>query len=118
MLSGVVFTPIQWTEFASLICAALSGLGNHSGVKPGALPRAIIGRPCRAAATHRPELMNAPSLPLGSPAGSKSTGHEKQETRDWLENILEDQLDLREDFNSKNEQSERDMRARRPSSIS
>ena len=52
----------------------------------------------------------------------KLSAREKQEIRDWLENILEDQLELREEFKSKIEQSERDMtaghhsRVRRPDS--
>ena len=47
----------------------------------------------------------------------KLSAREKQEIRNWLENILEDQLELREEFKSKIEQSERDMAAGRPSRI-
>jgi len=47
----------------------------------------------------------------------KLTAREKQEIRDWLENILEDQLELREEFKSKIEQSERDMAAGRHSRV-
>jgi hypothetical protein len=43
----------------------------------------------------------------------KLSAREKQEIRDWLENILEDQLELREEFKAKIEQSERDMAAGR-----
>ena len=47
----------------------------------------------------------------------KLSAREKQEIRDWLENILEDQLELREEFKSKIEQSERDMAAGRQSRV-
>ena len=47
----------------------------------------------------------------------KLSAREKQEIRDWLENILEDQLELREEFKLKIEQSERDMTAGCPSRI-
>ena len=43
----------------------------------------------------------------------KLSAREMQEIRDWLENVLEDQLELREEFKSKIEQSERDMAAGR-----
>lgn len=48
----------------------------------------------------------------------KLSESERREIRDWLENMLEDQLELREEFKSKIEQSERDMRARQHSGIS
>jgi hypothetical protein len=47
----------------------------------------------------------------------KLSGPEKQAIRDWLENVLEDQLELREEFKAKIEQSERDMAAGRPSRV-
>jgi hypothetical protein len=42
----------------------------------------------------------------------KLSPREMQELRDWLENVLEDQLELREEFKTKIEQSERDERDR------
>ncbi|HEU0010399.1 MAG TPA: hypothetical protein VFT34_11340 [Verrucomicrobiae bacterium] len=39
----------------------------------------------------------------------KLTAREMQELRDWLENILEDQLEMREEFKAKIERGERDM---------
>lgn len=39
----------------------------------------------------------------------KLSAREMQEIRDWLDNVLEDQLELREEFKAKLEQSERDM---------
>lgn len=39
----------------------------------------------------------------------KLTAREKQEILGWLENVLEDQLELREEFKSKIEQGERDL---------
>jgi len=47
----------------------------------------------------------------------KLSARKKQEIRDWLENVLEDQLELREEFKSKIEQSERDMAAGRQSRV-
>lgn len=47
----------------------------------------------------------------------KLSSREMQVIRDWLENILEDQLELREEFKSKIEQSERDMAAGRLSRV-
>jgi hypothetical protein len=47
----------------------------------------------------------------------KLSAREMQEIRDWLENLLEDQLELREEFKLKIEQSERDMAAGRHSRI-
>ena len=43
----------------------------------------------------------------------KLSALEMQEIRDWLENVLEDQLELREEFKAKIEQSEQDMAAGR-----
>jgi hypothetical protein len=48
---------------------------------------------------------------------TKLSERERREIRDWLENMLEDQLELREEFRSKIEQSERDMAAGRPSRV-
>jgi len=47
----------------------------------------------------------------------KLSPREMQELRDWLENVLEDQLELREEFRTKIEQSERDMAAGRHSRV-
>jgi hypothetical protein len=47
----------------------------------------------------------------------KLSAREMREIRDWLENVLEDQLELREEFKAKIEQSERDMAAGRHSRI-
>ena len=47
----------------------------------------------------------------------KLSESERREIRDWLENMLEDQLELREEFKSKIEQSERDMAAGLPSRV-
>jgi len=48
---------------------------------------------------------------------TKLSESERREIRDWLENTLEDQLELREEFKSKIEQSERDMAAGRSSRV-
>jgi len=45
----------------------------------------------------------------------KLSAREMQEIHDWLENVLEDQLELREEFKAKIERSERDMAAGRHS---
>jgi hypothetical protein len=45
------------------------------------------------------------------------SAREKQETPDGLENRLEDQLELREEFEPRIEQSERDMAAGCPSRV-
>ena len=47
----------------------------------------------------------------------KLSAREMQEIRDWLENVLEDQFELREEFKSKIEQSEQDMAAGRCSRV-
>jgi hypothetical protein len=47
----------------------------------------------------------------------KLSAREMQEIHDWLENVLEDQLELREEFKAKIESSERDMAAGRHSRI-
>jgi GTPase SAR1 family protein len=47
----------------------------------------------------------------------KLSEREKLEIRDWLENILEDQLEMREEFKATLERTEWDMAAGRPSRI-
>ena len=40
---------------------------------------------------------------------SKLSAQEMHELRDWLENMLEDQLELREEFKARIEQGQRDL---------
>jgi hypothetical protein len=85
-------------------------------VRPLAAPEHARGAAADVAvAENRKPLSNVAEIQ--SEIGMLSA-REMQEIRDWLENILEDQLELREEFKSKIAQSERDMaRATKPAVV-